>query len=274
MADWTLKDLEYWDDAHPRARSTSSGSTATRRSSRSATTARCSATWRTRGMPSHYPHWSYGKSLREAEDALRPRRLRPALRDGDQLEPALAYLMRDNSLLPADPHHRARLRPQRLLQEQLHLHSGTRAEYTIEHLQGARRPRARLRRGPLDRPRQGRGSARRRARPVAAVPAQPRRSRSCRATSSASAASRPRSPAPDPFQRIHRRAGLRRARPAQGPARARRGPAALHPRPQSAICGWEKDLLTIVHEEAQYFIPQIETKIMNEGWASYWHKRS
>jgi stage V sporulation protein R len=31
--------------------------------------------------------------------------------------------------------------------------------------------------------------------------------------------------------------------------------------------------LTIVHEQAQYFIPQIETKIMNEGWASFWHKR-
>jgi len=26
-----------------------------------------------------------------------------------------------------------------------------------------------------------------------------------------------------------------------------------------------------VDKEAQYFIPQIETKIMNEGWASYWH---
>ena len=36
---------------------------------------------------------------------------------------------------------------------------------------------------------------------------------------------------------------------------------------------WEKDLLTIVDEEHRYFIPQIETKIMNEGWASYWHKR-
>lgn len=36
---------------------------------------------------------------------------------------------------------------------------------------------------------------------------------------------------------------------------------------------WEKDLLTIVHEQAQYFVPQIETKIMNEGWASFWHKR-
>lgn len=35
---------------------------------------------------------------------------------------------------------------------------------------------------------------------------------------------------------------------------------------------WERDLLTIAHEEAQYFLPQIETKIMNEGWASYWHR--
>jgi len=34
---------------------------------------------------------------------------------------------------------------------------------------------------------------------------------------------------------------------------------------------WQKDLLTIVAEENQYFLPQIETKIMNEGWASYWH---
>src|SRR5262245_17863883 len=39
------------------------------------------------------------------------------------------------------------------------------------------------------------------------------------------------------------------------------------------LAEWEKDVLTIVHEEAQYFIPQIETKIMNEGWATYWHKR-
>ena len=34
---------------------------------------------------------------------------------------------------------------------------------------------------------------------------------------------------------------------------------------------WEKDILSIVREEARYFIPQIETKIMNEGWASFWH---
>jgi len=36
---------------------------------------------------------------------------------------------------------------------------------------------------------------------------------------------------------------------------------------------WERDLVNIVREESFYFIPQVETKIMNEGWASYWHYR-
>lgn len=34
---------------------------------------------------------------------------------------------------------------------------------------------------------------------------------------------------------------------------------------------WEKDIIKIVMDETKYFIPQIETKIMNEGWASYFH---
>ena len=34
---------------------------------------------------------------------------------------------------------------------------------------------------------------------------------------------------------------------------------------------WEKTILKIVKRETEYFMPQIETKIMNEGWASYWH---
>ncbi len=36
---------------------------------------------------------------------------------------------------------------------------------------------------------------------------------------------------------------------------------------------WERDVLGIVREEAYYFAPQGRTKIMNEGWASYWHSR-
>ncbi|MBM80533.1 MAG: SpoVR family protein [Planctomycetaceae bacterium] len=35
--------------------------------------------------------------------------------------------------------------------------------------------------------------------------------------------------------------------------------------------GWQHDVLSIVRDEAYYFAPQGQTKIMNEGWASYWH---
>ena len=34
---------------------------------------------------------------------------------------------------------------------------------------------------------------------------------------------------------------------------------------------WQHDVLSIIRDEAYYFAPQGMTKIMNEGWASYWH---
>ena len=36
---------------------------------------------------------------------------------------------------------------------------------------------------------------------------------------------------------------------------------------------WKKDCMEIVRGQADYFIPQMQTKIMNEGWASFWHYR-
>lgn len=36
---------------------------------------------------------------------------------------------------------------------------------------------------------------------------------------------------------------------------------------------WQCDILTMMREEMLYFWPQLETKIMNEGWATYWHQR-
>lgn len=37
------------------------------------------------------------------------------------------------------------------------------------------------------------------------------------------------------------------------------------------LAGWQRDVLSIIRDEAYYFAPQAQTKIMNEGWASYWH---
>jgi stage V sporulation protein R len=36
---------------------------------------------------------------------------------------------------------------------------------------------------------------------------------------------------------------------------------------------WERDVLGMIREEAYYFAPQAQTKIMNEGWATYWHSK-
>ena len=36
---------------------------------------------------------------------------------------------------------------------------------------------------------------------------------------------------------------------------------------------WQRDLVRIARREAYYFAPQRMTKIMNEGWASFWHSR-
>lgn len=39
------------------------------------------------------------------------------------------------------------------------------------------------------------------------------------------------------------------------------------------LADWQRDVLTVVREEALYFVPQMRTKIMNEGWATFWHLR-
>jgi stage V sporulation protein R len=36
---------------------------------------------------------------------------------------------------------------------------------------------------------------------------------------------------------------------------------------------WQRDIMDMLREEAYYFAPQGMTKIMNEGWASYWHAK-
>lgn len=39
------------------------------------------------------------------------------------------------------------------------------------------------------------------------------------------------------------------------------------------LAEWQKDIISVIREESLYFWPQIRTKVMNEGWASFWHYR-
>jgi stage V sporulation protein R len=36
---------------------------------------------------------------------------------------------------------------------------------------------------------------------------------------------------------------------------------------------WEKDVLSVVRQQSRYYMPQRRTKVMNEGWATFWHQR-
>jgi stage V sporulation protein R len=36
---------------------------------------------------------------------------------------------------------------------------------------------------------------------------------------------------------------------------------------------WQKDVLSTIRGQALYFLPYRRTKIMNEGWATYWHQK-
>lgn len=69
-----------------------------------------------------------------------------------------------------------------------------------------------------------------------------------------------------------------------GPQEAPSGNRAFPPEPEKDIVwfiqqystvleDWQRDIMTMLHDEMLYFWPQMETKIMNEGWASYWHQR-
>jgi len=34
---------------------------------------------------------------------------------------------------------------------------------------------------------------------------------------------------------------------------------------------WQRELVRIVRKISQYFYPQKQTQVMNEGWATFWH---
>lgn len=40
-----------------------------------------------------------------------------------------------------------------------------------------------------------------------------------------------------------------------------------------SLSAWERDVMLMIHDEMLYFVPQMQTKVMNEGWASLTHSR-
>lgn len=223
------------------------------------------------GMPSHYPHWSYGKSFERLKTLYDYGVSGLPYEMVINSNPSIAYLMRDNSLAL-----------QILTIAHVYGHNdffknnftfrSTRAEFTIETFKSH----ANRVRHYIEDPSIGLEKAEPMLDAAHAVSLQCRRNLAIRKptpTEEREMKIEEALPPADPFSSIHRR-----------PERTEQDldKVPLYPDEDLLIFirdhnpnlpEWAKDLLTIVHEEAQYFVPQIETKIMNEGWASFWHKR-
>jgi len=222
------------------------------------------------GMPSHYPHWSYGKGFEKLKTLYDHGVSGLPYEMVINSSPALAYLMRDNTLCL-----------QILTIAHVYGHNDffknnfnfktTRAESTIATFKAH----AQRVRSYVEDPSIGAERVEFVLDAAHALSMQMRRNRALRHLSDADERQRlwaEAQPRPDPFHKIHRS-------PDFSPPDLQRVPASpeedllIFVRDHNPyLAEWERDVLTIVHEEACYFLPQIETKIMNEGWASYWHR--
>ena len=224
------------------------------------------------GMPSHYPHWSYGKSFEKLKTLYDYGVSGLPYEMVINSNPSIAYLMRDNSLAL-----------QVLTIAHVYGHNdffknnftfrSTRAEYTDRKLSKATptgcATMSKIRASawnasrrfstPPMRCRCNAGATSRCSKPTAAEERQ-RKIEEAKLPD-------------DPFHAIHRRREVAEPDLQKVPLYPDQDLLLFIRDHNPLLAEWEKDLLTIVHEEAQYFIPQIETKIMNEGWASFWHKR-
>jgi len=182
------------------------------------------------GMPSYYPHWSFGKAFERTETLYKYRVFGLAYEMVINSKPCLAYLMKDNTL------------PMQLLTV-AHVYghndffknnatfSHTRPELTLEQF----KTRADRIRFYIEDPSIG----------------------------------------PEKVENLldaARALYLQRSRYLRIKQSSSEYDLLLFIRDHSSLLeDWEKDVLTIVDEEAKYFLPQLETKLMNEGWAVYWH---
>ena len=223
------------------------------------------------GMPSHYPHWSYGKAYEKLKTLYDHGVSGLPYEMVIKSDPALAYLMRDNTLLL-----------QILTIAHVYGHNdffknnftyrSTRPEFTIELFKAH----ALRIRSYVEDPSIGIEKVDRILDAAHALSLNCRRNLAIRKLSQEEQVERAleaAQPKPDPYKKIHTRQPFKEPNIHKVPLNPEEDLLIFIRDHNPFLSEWEKDLLTIVDEESKYFIPMIETKIMNEGWASYWHKR-
>jgi stage V sporulation protein R len=224
------------------------------------------------GMPSHYPHWSFGKAYEKLKTLYDYGVNGLPYEMVINSNPAIAYLMRDNTLLLQILTIAHVYGHNDFFKNNFTFKSATRAELTMEFFKAHA---MRVRRYMED-PSIGVEKVERILDAAHALSWQCRRNLAIRKLSRdeqverAIEAAQPRS---DPFQRLHGRPEFKEPETRKIPLEPDEDLLLFIGDHNPFLAEWEKDLLNIVDEETKFFLPMMETKIMNEGWASYWHKK-
>jgi stage V sporulation protein R len=221
------------------------------------------------GMPSRYPHWSFGKSFEKNRTLYKYNLTGLPYEMVINSDPCLAYLMKDNTLLLqilTIAHvygHNDFFKNNRLFKE------GTRADYTVQMFKSH----ANKIRGYINDPSIGYDSVERILNAAHAIKLQISR---IPGEKKVSGETLKKGLLDDYKRKLEKRSVLE---PYVKPDEPDLTKIPLEPEDDiiyfitkhGNLAEWEKNILDIVREETLYFIPQIETKIMNEGWASFWH---
>ncbi len=269
MAGWDVKDLEGWDEKI-RAKVQEYGLSCFDQEFEVCDHNQMLGYMAYSGMPSHYPHWSYGKSFEKLKTMYDYGVSGLPYEMVINSDPSIAYLMTDNSFCL-----------QVLTIAHVYGHNdffknnftfkSTQAEYTISRFKvHADRVRSYLEDPSIGVEKvewimdaaHGLSLQCRRNLAIKKLTLREQRERLIEAAR----------PAADPFADLHQQEDTEAPNLNKLPASPEEDLLLFIRDHNRKLSDWERDLLTIVHETAQYFIPQMETKIMNEGWASYWHR--
>lgn len=221
------------------------------------------------GMPSRYPHWSFGKAYEKNKTLYSLNLTGLPYEMVINSDPCLAYLMKDNTLLlqiltMAHVYgHNDFFKNNRLFKE------GTNAEYTLEMFNLD----AKIIREYIDDPSIGYAQVERILDAAHAIRYQSGRTVGVKELSNDEIKERI---IRDYERQRENRTIIDEYKPIELPDLEKIPLEPVDDVMQFIIDygnlkEWEKTILRIVKRETQYFMPQIETKIMNEGWASYTH---
>jgi stage V sporulation protein R len=224
------------------------------------------------GMPSHYPHWSYGKSFERQKTMYEYGVSGLPYEMVINSNPCLAYLMKDNTLLLQVLTIAHVYGHNDFFANNFTFTSGTAARHVLPRFKSH----ANRISSYMEDPSIGVELVESALDDAHAICYQRSRNLAIQRLSQDEQVGRAwerAQPAVDPWREIHPKQEYEAPNLSKIPAEPDENILQFIATYNTYLPEWKRDVIGIVDHQTQYFLPQMDTKIMNEGWASYWHHK-